>query len=1073
MNKRVIISILSVLIACSAFSQIPSPSLSFDLKKPPKFENKTLGSEKTATKKFTKPRHFIQNTVTHYNYFFNANNKLNEVLERAKIAHKEDYTQLLPFYNYSLTETAQYKTELDSVIYKSTAGILIHDLRNDWIDNLYLLIGKAYYLRNSLDSAYLTFQYINYAFSPKEKDGYDKVIGSNADEGSNIFSISTKEKRNIVKDAFSRPPSRNESLLWQVKTYLGMDAMPEASSLIETLKNDPQFPDRLRSGLEEAQAFYFYKQLAYDSAAAHLVLALDNAENKQEQARWEYLLAQLYERAGKADLAEKYYDQTIRHTIDPIMEVYARLNSIRQNKSGDKASIDNAVNELIRMARRDRYLFYRDIIYFTAATIELERNNPEVAKSLLQRSIQTSTSNPIQRSKSFLALGDIYFDQKKYVQAKGAYDSVITQYMLPDDAKQLAVRTAALAKVVVQQAVLDRQDSLRRIAAMPDKERETFLRSMVKRLRRERGMNENELPINPGGSFDNQAGPADMFNNNASKSSWSFEDASQKGKGLNDFKTRWGNRPNVDNWRRQAAVAQAANFNRPPDPAMAAGLRPDGMTGGDMPPSGGELNYESLLNSLPLTPEKQKISADSVEHALFELGRAYMSGLEDYYSAIDALEKLVQDFPASNYQEEALFNLYYCYLKVGKPANQLQVQKLLASKYPGGKFSSLLTSANPALTPDSLQKVKATKQYQDIYNLFIEGDFDRAVAMKRTADSVYGQHFWTPQLLYIEGVYYIRQRNDSTATSVLNKIIQLYPSSPMAPKTANLLSVLSRRKEIEDYLTKLQITRPAEDAVVIVDDEKPAPKKQPVVVPPPVKDTAAVAVEEPIKKANAASVKKEVDQLKTPVTVNAGKAGRPDSLQIVKRDIPDSLLRAFRNDTAAAVAQRTEPVIPKTTPPTKTDSSAIANTDKPKRVDSVQVVKKKPISNGVYSEDADEAHYAVLVLNKVDPVYVNEARNAFNRYHREQYYGKPFEVSSETLNDDNKLVIIKGFGNAAEALDYIGKARPRAASDIIPWLTPQKYSFLIVTAANLEVLHRTIDLAGYKSFLQSVYPGKL
>ena len=1064
--------ILWVLIACFASGQ--SPSLSFDLKKPPKFENKTLGSEKTGNKKFTPPRHFIQNTVTHYNYFFNANNKLNEVLERAKIAHKEDYTQLLPFYNYSLDETAQYKTELDSVIYKSTAGILIHDLRNDWIDNLYLLIGKAYYLRNSLDSAYLTFQYINYAFSPKEKGGYDKVIGSNADEG-NIFSISTKEKQNILKEAFSRPPSRNESLLWQIKTYLAMDALPEASSLIETLKNDPQFPDRLKSGLEEALAFYFYKQLAYDSAAAHLALALDNAENKQEQARWEYLLAQLYERAGNPAMAEKYYDQTIRHTIDPIMEVYARLNSIRQNKNGDKNSIDNAVNELIRMARRDRYLFYRDIIYYTAATIELERNNPEAATALLQRSIQTSTSNPAQRSKSFLALGDIYFSQKKYTPAKGAYDSVITQYMLPDDAKLLAVRTAALEKIVVQQAVLDRQDSLRRIAALPDKERETFLRNMAKRLRRERGISESDLPLNPGGFMDNNPAASDMFSNNASKSNWSFADASLKGKGLNDFKTRWGNRPNVDNWRRQAAVAQAATFNRPPDPAMAAGMRPGQLTaGGDLQAPAGEINYESLLNNLPLTPEKQKISADSVEHALFELGRAYMSGLEDYYSAIDALEKLVQDFSASTYQEEALFNLYYCYLKVGKPANQLQIQKLLATKYPGGKFSSLLTSSRPSLSPDSLQKTKATQQYQDIYNLFIEGNFDQAVTMKRTADSVYGQHYWTPQLLYIEGVYYIRQRDDSTAKAVLNKIIQLYPSSPMAPKTANLLSVLSRRKEIEDYLTKLQITRPADDAVVIVDDEKPAPKKQPVVVPPPVKDTPAVVKEEPLKSANATVVKKEVTGTKTPVTIKTGKAGKADSLQIVKRDLPDPLLR---NDTVAIVKREEPPVVNKTVPPAKADSTdaqknAAAILNKPKAADSAQVAKKNIISDGVYSEDAAEAHYILFVLNKVDPVYVNEARNAFNRYHREQYYGKAIEVTTETLNEDIRLVVMKGFGNAAEALDYIEKAKKRTASDIVPWLTPQKYSFLTTTASNLEALRRTKDTAGFRTFMQKVYPGK-
>ena len=64
-------------------------------------------------------------------------------------------------------------------------------------------MGKAYYFQEqTLDSAYLTFQYINYAFSPKEKDGYDKPIGSNANEGGNAFSISTKEKNESRHKSF-------------------------------------------------------------------------------------------------------------------------------------------------------------------------------------------------------------------------------------------------------------------------------------------------------------------------------------------------------------------------------------------------------------------------------------------------------------------------------------------------------------------------------------------------------------------------------------------------------------------------------------------------------------------------------------------------------------------------------------------------------------------------------------------------------------------------------------------------------------------------------------------------------
>src|SRR5690606_8641033 len=84
------------------------------IKKPREFENRVLRSEKPQ-KKFTAPRRFIQNTVTHYNYFFNANRKLEDVITRAKQQFKDDYSQLLPFYNYSLDVTAADSVELDSV----------------------------------------------------------------------------------------------------------------------------------------------------------------------------------------------------------------------------------------------------------------------------------------------------------------------------------------------------------------------------------------------------------------------------------------------------------------------------------------------------------------------------------------------------------------------------------------------------------------------------------------------------------------------------------------------------------------------------------------------------------------------------------------------------------------------------------------------------------------------------------------------------------------------------------------------------------------------------------------------
>jgi hypothetical protein len=163
-----------------------------DIKKPEPYENRLLKAERSGQKKFSTYKRFWQNTYTHYNYFFNANNKLNDVVIKAKEVHVDDYSTLLPFYNYSLDATTQDKVQLDSIIYKSKTAIVMHDLRNDWIDDMYLLWGAAYFLQKEFDSAYQMFQFINYAFAEKEKDGYYRYIGSRMD-GNSALSVVQKK----------------------------------------------------------------------------------------------------------------------------------------------------------------------------------------------------------------------------------------------------------------------------------------------------------------------------------------------------------------------------------------------------------------------------------------------------------------------------------------------------------------------------------------------------------------------------------------------------------------------------------------------------------------------------------------------------------------------------------------------------------------------------------------------------------------------------------------------------------------------------------------------------------------
>ena len=188
--------------------------------------------------------------------------------------------------------------------------------------------------------------------------------------------------------------------------------------------------------------------------------------------------------------------------------------------------------------------------------------------------------------------------------------------------------------------------------------------------------------------------------------------------------------------------------------------------------------------------------------------------MEDYSAAIDAYENSLKRFPDSLYAGELYLNLSYCYRKLGDLAKADYYKNLLIRKFDKSKFTQL------ALHPEAMEPSKkdpaATKRYEDIYNLFIEGDFEKAVAEKLKADSVYGKNYWSPQLLYIQSVYYIKKREDSTAINILHQIISQYPTSPLKEKAVTMIDVLKRRSSIENYLTNLKVERVKEDSQLIV-----------------------------------------------------------------------------------------------------------------------------------------------------------------------------------------------------------------------------------------------------------------
>ncbi len=953
------------------FEAIAQNSSNIELAKPDRYQNRKLSSEKTGEKKFTVPKRLYNNTVSHYNYYYNANNKLNEIIQKAIDVHKDDYTEMLSFYNYSLNETSN--GQIDTVINKCTAAILLHDLRSDWVDRIYLLLGNAYMHRKDFDSAAMVFQFINYAFSPKD-DGYDIPIGSNERNTGGIFTISTNEKRNIWKKISSNPPARNESFLYQIRNYIELNKLSEAEALLELIRIDKLFPERLKTDWYEMEAYLQYTKQNNDSAAFYIIKALNNTSTKLEKARWEYLAAQLLEKSGKDSASINMYIKAIQHTTDPIMEVYARLKIVNLSAENKLNALQENLNQLLALAKKGKYVGYRDIIYYAAAELELKRKNYLDAQKHLLKSIETSENNEIQKQKSYLLLGDVSYTSKKYIKSAGYYDSIQIAYLKEIDQDRVNIRKPSLDTIAANVLIINRLDSLQKIASMPLEARTLYLKNKLNKLRKEKGLKETDLEFTYGGGLATNAAD-DMFKS-TNTNEFYFASSSLKTQGVNEFKAIWGNRPNIDNWRRKSAIDRS--FNNPTEITSDVLIKENTKETKEV-----ELSIEALTKDLPLDSASIKASNENILNALMRNGYVFQYYLQDYPTAIETYEEILNRFPLAAPSEALIFHLNYCYNKIGSYSKADSLIIIMNAQYPNGKFTRKINTNNKKKSLSPAETI-----YEDIYRAFLEGKFEYAKEKKIQADQQFGKNYWTPQLLYIESIYYIKQRQDSIAINRLQSINSLFPKTEIAIKTNTMIDVLSRRNEIESYLSNLSIERPDETVTRNID----------------LNSTNTTQVALPKKDSSIKTSTK-----KAPLTV--------------------------------AIGVTTLPV-----PPTSVEN---------------------------FNFIAADSQYVVLSLNKVDPIFVSEAKNALNRFNKERYYGQNIPISTIAINDTLQFLLIGApFANSADAVTYIDKTKPLTNARIVPWLTVDKYNYSFISPANLILLRKKKNPKAYMDFLHTLFPDK-
>jgi hypothetical protein len=249
----------------------------------------------------------------------------------------------------------------------------------------------------------------------------------------------------------------------------------------------------------------------------------------------------------------------------------------------------------------------------------------------------------------------------------------------------------------------------------------------------------------------------------------------------------------------------------------------------------------------------------------------------------------------------------------------------------------------------------------------------------------------------------------------------MFGKSPLAEKAGTMIDVLRRRKEIETYLTNLELNNTGELSTRRVD-------------------------------------------LNSATTVLAGNNRAPDSAVHVPKQINAKAKELIDISDTKTITASAAP---------RKDS--LANTSIPKELKPTELnnmVKAAPVDNKNFSFNPSDTQYVVVILNKVDPIFVTESRNAFNRFNQDNYYDQHIVVYNRKLNDQYNLLLFGPFANAKDAMTYIDRVSPLSKTRIMPWLTTDKYRFSMISNANMNILINTQDMEGYQNFMKQVFPDK-
>ena len=591
--------------------------------------------------------------------YFIAKSKLNEVEALIEKNNANNFNNILNVFSPVDSVTIKgEKAQLEDCIRKASIAIQRHP-NSKWVDDSFILIGKARYYLADFVNAIETFKYVN-----------------------------TKSKDNNA---------RHEALIALMRTFIDYNEDNNAIAVSDYLKKEKlNFENRKKLSL--TRAYYYQRRQDYDNMVKYLVEAAPYLKKKENSDRIHFIIAQVYQLKGFDAEAYNYYSQCLKSNPSFELSFYSKLYMAEVTQLTEKQDIKK-VRKYFRTLLRDRKnAEFKDKIYYEMGNFEMKQQNTDQAIIYYKLSVQSSINNPRQKGYSYLKLGELYFENfKKYELAKNYYDSVVS--VLPKDDKlyeKISERQEVLADFVNQINTIQEQDSLLMLSRMDTGSLNLLVDKVIeaqnKKAEEEKRNQENIQQRNSAV----QTNIYQAFNDNnsttaSSGSTWYFYNLNAVGIGQNEFKRIWGNRSLEDHWRRSnkesssqfiEEQANTDNISNVPDIAEDTGEQNSNNRRAEM------------LAAVPYSEEAKNASLAKIENAYYNLGNIYNFKLDEKSNAAESFETLLSRFPETENEPEVRYLLYLIYGDLNNTRKREAHADTLLNKYPNSIFSKLVNNPN-------------------------------------------------------------------------------------------------------------------------------------------------------------------------------------------------------------------------------------------------------------------------------------------------------------------------------------------------------------------------------------------